>query len=739
MAFTHVQGAHNSSAGSVSSLTATFGANTTAGNCVVGIVQWGATTNNLTQVNDGVNIYTILDTVLNNDGSSASSFIGANIVGGTTVINCTFSPATGNIVIITDEYSGGATAGQPDQHTGRFQARPGTGTDAISSGNVTTTVNGDLIYGGAFDISGSGTTFTAGTGSVIRTTDSGLSRTGASDDKVQSTAGSVAATFTGNQAGADYYSFLIAVKPASGAVQVLDFFAVDPPPLPPHFFKAVQQQYSAWGPHDPTIRIRPFLFDSKVELRPKFRAHQQQYESYNELGNVPTQFIAEMWMEWPNPTLLFKKPFNVSQQQYVAYNNLGNVPTQFIAEMWPDWPNLPLLTKKPFSAAQQQDSTWDPQVISTAVQLTTVYSEWPQVVEPKFKAALQDFGPIISPPIILTPVFSPSPDITQISFKASEQQYETLGLPVATVYQIWSEWPQAVIKSFNASNQQYESYNQLGNVPTAFVNQSWLEWPQITVKPFNAAQQQDVAYTTLITPIFISGQIWEEWPQVTIKPFNSAQQEYVNYNQLGNVPTQFVAPGWGTQPQEIVAKPFNFALQEIISQNSSPIAVPIPPGVGLQFQFPDVTIKPLNAALQEIIISYAVQQVPTQFVVPGWGTQPQEIVRKAFNSSLHEIISYAAQQVPTQFVAPGWGVESPQIVKKPFPSTQQQVTAYGVMGNVPTLFVPPAYEYVQDPKHFHILRSWMDNAVSQFPPNIPPPPPKGIKFEWIIRTRRRRR
>lgn len=215
MPFAHVQGAHNSSSSAAASIAAT-GSAAGVGNLIAGGVAWGSTTNNLTSVTDNKgNTYTILDTVLNLDGESAASFALGNVVNGPSIITANFSASDSNLVIIWDEFAGGLAAANPvDVHHGQSQSRPGTGANAVSSGAATTTQNGDLIYGVSFDVSGSSTTFSAGGGASIATTDTGLSRHGASEFAVQSTAGSIAATYTSNQSGGDYMTFMIAIKAA---------------------------------------------------------------------------------------------------------------------------------------------------------------------------------------------------------------------------------------------------------------------------------------------------------------------------------------------------------------------------------------------------------------------------------------------------------------------------------------------------------------------------------------------
>ena len=74
------------------------------------------------------------------------------------------------------------------------QDSPGTGSNSVTSLNCTTARNGDYLFGEFFDMYGNGGTWTAGTGFVLET------KSGAegsqTEDGIQSSAGTVAATFT---------------------------------------------------------------------------------------------------------------------------------------------------------------------------------------------------------------------------------------------------------------------------------------------------------------------------------------------------------------------------------------------------------------------------------------------------------------------------------------------------------------------------------------------------------------
>ncbi len=112
--------------------------------------------------------------------------------------------------IIIHEVSGADTTTPLDQHTIQALVAPGAGTDAITSGAVTTTANGEYIFGAsltaiAFDTVAHGTNFTDGV----------INNYSASEYRTQTTAGSQAGTFTSG-GGATYRIAVATFKAAAG-------------------------------------------------------------------------------------------------------------------------------------------------------------------------------------------------------------------------------------------------------------------------------------------------------------------------------------------------------------------------------------------------------------------------------------------------------------------------------------------------------------------------------------------
>lgn len=223
MAFTRVQGAQSTESSSAfTTKTVTLSA-VGSGNAVLGLVSWdlagGITLSSVTD--DKGNTYNLETSIddTTNSGRTAC-FSRTNITNAPTVITATFSSSIGFVGIIADEFSGTSTASSDERdgaaHGGQFQLSPGTGTDACTSGNFTTSVNGDLIWGATANTGGN-VTPTTGTGFTTGTQSTWTDYRAASEYRTQTTAGAgTAATFTQASFGGGHETFLIAIKPASG-------------------------------------------------------------------------------------------------------------------------------------------------------------------------------------------------------------------------------------------------------------------------------------------------------------------------------------------------------------------------------------------------------------------------------------------------------------------------------------------------------------------------------------------
>ncbi len=184
-------------------IAATFSTAVTSGNLVAGACMWGsANTSDLTSVTDNQsNTYTIVRSIADaGDGQSAATFYRANVTNAPTTVTCNLAASLPYRGISIHEVSGADTSAPLGVETGQTQQSPGTGANALTSGSVTTTTNGEYIYGVSFndgDLGTGSSDFAPGTGFTERsehltTTELSL----ASEDQIQTSAGSIAATFT---------------------------------------------------------------------------------------------------------------------------------------------------------------------------------------------------------------------------------------------------------------------------------------------------------------------------------------------------------------------------------------------------------------------------------------------------------------------------------------------------------------------------------------------------------------
>ena len=195
-----------------------FTSNITAGNMIIGAVGYGDVSTTVSVADTLGNTYTV--STVNADGGNLQyqrTFYANSSTGGANTVTVTFGTSVAYRRLYISEYSGLATASPNDGGTGQLQTSPGTGTDAITSGNIVTTVDGDLIWGITQNtsevdpgtgtlVAGTGYTQDAQVGTVIMR----------AEHKTQTTAGSVAATFT---ASIDHrlLTNILAFKVASGA------------------------------------------------------------------------------------------------------------------------------------------------------------------------------------------------------------------------------------------------------------------------------------------------------------------------------------------------------------------------------------------------------------------------------------------------------------------------------------------------------------------------------------------
>jgi len=195
---------------------------TGAAGCITGHVTWfGSATTDLTSVTDNQsNVYTIKNATAfaGIAGLFAAQFIAANTTAAVTSVTCHFSPNAQFRRAFVQELTGADTTSPYNASTGQSQSAPGTGSNAVSSGSFSSTVNNCLILGATFDGSNSSIP-SVGTGFTSADTLNNPSDGDAQivESKTLTTAGSTAATFTTSTGTSEFVTLGMAIAPAVAA------------------------------------------------------------------------------------------------------------------------------------------------------------------------------------------------------------------------------------------------------------------------------------------------------------------------------------------------------------------------------------------------------------------------------------------------------------------------------------------------------------------------------------------
>lgn len=185
--------------GPVSSITCAFTGNVTNGDIIACMGAWDTsrtfTSFSKTSGTSTVSSFTQPNTVLTSGTNGAQQGYATVSATGTATITLSVGGGTATVNVICHDISGGNTTTPLDVSTQQNQSSSLSGANAVTSGTVTTTVNGDYLFGWCWDIGGNASSIAAGTGFTIRDQISVGGRT--TESEVQSTAGSgTAATFT---------------------------------------------------------------------------------------------------------------------------------------------------------------------------------------------------------------------------------------------------------------------------------------------------------------------------------------------------------------------------------------------------------------------------------------------------------------------------------------------------------------------------------------------------------------
>jgi hypothetical protein len=200
----------NSPAGTISQ---GFNANNAAGNFIVVAVSWGDNPAPSIRASDGLgNTYTVATNDFDASAAQGLAILYApNIRAGANTVTVTLGVTGGYRRIIVSEYSGISTT-TPLDTVAKNRAGGTTAANGVTSTSAFTTSNGDLIFGATMDDSGLFGTINAGTGFTRRATLNNMDM--ATEDAVQTAAGSIAATFTFSRADA-YLAQMAAFRSAA--------------------------------------------------------------------------------------------------------------------------------------------------------------------------------------------------------------------------------------------------------------------------------------------------------------------------------------------------------------------------------------------------------------------------------------------------------------------------------------------------------------------------------------------
>src|SRR6266478_2744557 len=211
----YVQSASGNDHYNTSSASAKFSSNVTANDAIAVFCVWTELSQTLNSVTDSQgSSYTLVANPTNGSyGRAAMAYTIARASGPDTVA-CNFSSASMGKSILAHEISGVNTSTPLDGQKMNVHNSPGGGTNAITSGSITTTVNGDYVLGFTFNDSSNQADWNAGPGYTKRQDLQVQSYATASEDAVQTLSGSVAATFTATAATfGDFITGIMAFRP----------------------------------------------------------------------------------------------------------------------------------------------------------------------------------------------------------------------------------------------------------------------------------------------------------------------------------------------------------------------------------------------------------------------------------------------------------------------------------------------------------------------------------------------
>ncbi len=193
--------------GNLTSLSASFASNNTAGNLIIVVAGWAGTTITASVSDSNGNTYQTAVGPTTGVGSRGQMFYAENIAGGANTVTVAFSASVSGAHLLIHEYSGIATSNSLDQVTSA------TGSSTVCDTGSVTTTQADALLFASCGAETDPTTITAGTGYTLRELVGAAGKT-ATEDQIVSATGTYNATFTLG-ASAPWLASLATFKAAS--------------------------------------------------------------------------------------------------------------------------------------------------------------------------------------------------------------------------------------------------------------------------------------------------------------------------------------------------------------------------------------------------------------------------------------------------------------------------------------------------------------------------------------------
>ena len=192
-----------------------------SGNCLIVLATWDNTTTGTPTCTDSKsNAYNLIDAVADSTNSQcAAAFVLGNVTNGPTTVTVSTNASESPGISIIEVSGVLATSNPLDGHAAQVQKSLSTG--APTSGSFTTSAAGDFILGASFNTNDTTIYTAAGSGFTLIDNTATTAAPMASEWETQSSAGSVAATFSISTTSRNYLTFCFALKAAGSSAVAL--------------------------------------------------------------------------------------------------------------------------------------------------------------------------------------------------------------------------------------------------------------------------------------------------------------------------------------------------------------------------------------------------------------------------------------------------------------------------------------------------------------------------------------